>query len=348
MNEKLFKRLNEAIELHNITEDSKADALSAEDVIFYGTGCLECIIPGLDEKASGKKIISESVDESGLDSLDNRLLDEATSYILNEFGDSRFDVWRMKHQMNKASGEYDSTKSNLLGTQKNMKAGSAALRGKIKNKFLNGGFFGLGHLFGKGQIAKNAHDDSKFDSEGHYIVGKDDEASVTDQLKGSKKFKKLQAGVNDAEAAQQHAEESKVNQRMHVSWNDAHSSKFMRWIGDKFYGKLPTKTDAENNKNLSTGVVADIKQNPKPTPKPAPAPEPVLTPEQKLRQKLNYDSKTNAFKNPTAQAVHDVKAAAQQPAPAPKPAPQQAAPAPNPVPVPAPKDDKKSSGKAAK
>lgn len=90
MNEKLFKTLNEAVELHNITKDAKTDAVSANDVIFHGVGCLETIIPNY-----GSGVLTESVSSEDTEAdLDESMVAEACTNLLEIVGSI--------HSLNKA------------------------------------------------------------------------------------------------------------------------------------------------------------------------------------------------------------------------------------------------------
>lgn len=253
MNEKLFKKLNESIELHNIASEADGDRLSAEAVIFHGEGLLETIIPGA-EKAS---TIKESANGES-DPLDDAILNECVS-LTEKFG--RFAV-------RKSIRNYDQAKSGVGASNNGVKAAKSAYEsGRAAELQHQKSAYDLELARGDASQGRSVN----VDSNGRYIETKSQSDALNNSVDSSKKVQKLKSGVSDAEAAHKAAIAAaskaakiknltiKNNDAIHNLWNQKHTSKFMKIIGNMFYGN--PHADSPKKPVVSTEAKPEPKQN---------------------------------------------------------------------------------------
>jgi hypothetical protein len=212
MNEKLFKTLNEAVELHNITNDAKTDAVSANDVIFHGVGCLETIIPNY-----GSSVLTESVSSEDAEAdLDESMVAEACTNLLeivgsihslnkalkqNEYhGEGKDEVEGQHIEADRIKKAAEDSKAPADEANKAIEAGDKEIIKGLRSR-IGGKYYNSAYKTAFKQYAKNGGSDADLSKFGlakdpntgriSYTMSQDELNQIDDRIKGSRKYKKM-------------------------------------------------------------------------------------------------------------------------------------------------------------
>lgn len=212
MNEKLFKTLNEAVELHNITKDAKTDAVSANDVIFHGVGCLETIIPNY-----GSGVLTESVSSEDTEAdLDESMVAEACTNLLeivgsihslnkalkqNEYhGEGKDEVEGQHIEADRIKKAAEDSKAPADEANKAIEAGDAKIINGMRNR-IGRKYYDSAYNTAFKQYAKSGGSDADLPKFGldkdlntgkiTYKMSQDELNQIDDRIKGSRKYKKM-------------------------------------------------------------------------------------------------------------------------------------------------------------